>query len=665
VGRWMIALRVGAWALLGGAGLSVTAQPSPPPAADFVRGPAISNVAISPSGQRLALVTTSQQGRRVAAVITLAPLSPMKVVAAFSQAHVDWVRWVNDDRIVLGASQDAAVLDREDMAGTFAVNHDGEGLRQLIAHRHAFDSTGTNIRLRMLTYGWYVSGVLDDGSADVIVSRRRWDGQGDRIDDRPARLNTITGEVKRLDFGMPAGAARVVYDARNEPRVLSIWRDGRHQIHWREPGRDDWKLIEEFAWFADQGFVPRYLDSEHELVVEGHNGRDAAALYRYDLRTRKLDPEPLLAIGGFDIHAVLEHDSRTRRVVGVHTRSERPLSIWFDARLAAIQKAVDAALPPGRSNRLYCGRCESSRFFFVHSSSDRQPGEHFLFDEQERSLQRIGASRPWIDEARQGRRSFHRVAARDGLSLPVYVTHPAGSRPDDPLPAVVLPHGGPFVRGGDLGWSPEAQFLASRGWRVIEPEFRGSDGYGFAHYKAGFGQWGLAMQDDLADVVQWAAKERLIDADRVCLYGGGYGGYAALMGLARHPQLYRCAASFAGVTDLDLLYTSGQSDLSRQSKRYSLPTLLGERGSAALRDNSPIHRVADIKAPVLLAHGSLDRRVPIEHADAFARAAQRAGIKLERVTYPQQAHGWTGDADHADFLQRLERFLARSLDAPR
>jgi dipeptidyl aminopeptidase/acylaminoacyl peptidase len=640
-----------------------SAHAAPPPPEHYTRGATISSVAISPSGQRLALLTTSDRGRRVAAVIGLAPLSPMKVVASFADAHVNWVRWVNDDRLVFAAAQDG-VLDMEDMAGTFAVDHDGQGLRQLIAHRVAIPSTGTNLIARMLTYEWSVYGTGDDGSADVLVRRATWDGQGDRVDDRPARLNTVTGELTRLGRGMPSGSSAWVFDRKYEPRVVSVFRDGRHKIYWRQTADGDWQQIEDFPWFGNDGFVPRYLESDEQLIVEAYNGRDASALYTYDLRARKLGAEPLLALGRYDVDAMLETDSRTQRLVGVHTRAERPLSVWFDARMAAIQKAVDGALPAGRSNRIYCGRCESSRFFVVLSQSDRQPGEYFLFDEEKRALQRIGAARPWIDEATQGKRSFHRVSARDGLSLPVYVTHPAGSSATDALPAVILPHGGPYVRGVDLLWAPEAQFLASRGYRVIEPEFRGSDGYGFAHYRAGFRQWGLAMQDDLADVLKWAAQERLVDPSRVCIYGGSYGGYAALMALPRHPELYRCAASFAGVTDLDLMYTSALSDITRQSKRYALPQVLGERGSAALRDNSPLHRVADMKAPVLLAHGGLDRRVPIAHADAFADAAKRAGVAIERTDYPKQAHGWFDSADHADFLGRLERFLARSLAKP-
>jgi dipeptidyl aminopeptidase/acylaminoacyl peptidase len=165
------------------------------------------------------------------------------------------------------------------------------------------------------------------------------------------------------------------------------------------------------------------------------------------------------------------------------------------------------------------------------------------------------------------------------------------------------------------------------------------------------------------DVVDWAAAQQLTDPARVCLYGGSYGGYAALMGTVRYPQAYRCAASFVGVTDLQLMYSSVRSDITVHAKRYSMPTLIGDPKADAemLRTSSPIHRVAEIKAPLLLAHGTLDRRVPIEHAQAFAKAAEAAGVKLEVVTYPEEGHGWIDAKNHADFLARLEAFFARSL----
>ena len=641
--------------------LVASAQSDAPPAEHYTRPPAISDVTISPSGKRVAFLTTADNGRSVAAVLNLPVQGPAKVVAGFGDADVATVAWVNDDRLVLEASQDGALVG-ENGAGTMAVDHDGGNARPLIAWRSDNWSTGTRLTSRMLTYGWFLLGTMDDGSHDVLVHQRINEARGDRLTDNLSRLDTRTGAVRKVGSGIPDGAYAWRFDRAGEPRTVVVDDRNRRKHYWRPPGRDQWTLFADVEARSLEDFGPVALEGDRHLVVARRGAKDTSALYSFDLTAGKFDAEPLAAVAGFDSDGGYQSDAPGGSIVGVHLRADRPLSAWFDTRMAAIQAAVDAALP-GRWNRLYCGRCASTNFFVVASQSDRQPGEFLLYDSAQRKLHVLGKARPWIDEAQQGSRTFHRYAARDGLPIPVYVTHPKGSTPKEPLPAVVLVHGGPWVRGSDRRWEAEAQFLASRGYRVLQPEFRGSEGYGFAHFRAGWQQWGLTMQDDLADAVQWAAAQGLVDPARVCIVGASYGGYAALMAPVRHPDRWRCAASFAGVTDIDLMFSSERSDVSERSKRYGYASLIGDpkADAAKLRQNSPLHRVADIKVPVLLAHGYHDRRVPREHYTAFVDAAQRAGVKLESVMYPGAGHGWYESREHADFLSRLEKFLAREI----
>ena len=173
------------------------------------------------------------------------------------------------------------------------------------------------------------------------------------------------------------------------------------------------------------------------------------------------------------------------------------------------------------------------------------------------------------------------------------------------------------------------------------------------------------MQDDLADAVQWATKQGLIDDKRVCIMGASYGGYAALMGPIRHPGVYRCAISFAGVTDIELRYNARDSDLTEQLRRYSLPLLLGdpETDKDRMRSVSPLLRAGEIKVPVLLAQGAKDRRVPIEHAEKFVKAAKAAGVNVDYKVYDLEGHGFAIPADEADYYRRVEAFLAKHLTA--
>jgi dipeptidyl aminopeptidase/acylaminoacyl peptidase len=644
--------------------LAAGAVAAEPPGVElFARFPRIVSMTPSPSGDRVAVILTADQGRQQLGVLDLPPREPMKVIAAYSDGDVEWVRWVNNDRLVYEVNQPGTLL-MENTAGVMAVDRDGGNQRPLIAWRHSNWSTGTNIKSRVLTYGWFFHSTIDDGGGDILVYHRQEQGAG-QYSYSLSRLDTLTGERRALSFGVPAGTQRWLLDDRFEPRVVVSANDGRTAIHWRAPASSDWKQLESFDSWGDDGFTPLRVEKGDTLLAVARVKSDSAALFAYDLKTGKLNPEPLVAVQGFDLAPSLEVDSKTRTVVGVHFEADRPYSYWFDDRLDAAQKMVDAALP-NRTNRLRCGRCESARYLVVHSSSDRSPGEYFILDREENRLSSLGKVRPWIDESIQARRTFHRFAARDGVSIPVYVTHPLGAEPNDKLPAVVLVHGGPWAKGTNLLWRNDAQFLASRGYRVIEPEFRGSFGYGWKLFRAGWKEWGRTMQDDLLDAVQWAGKQGLVDTSRVCIMGASYGGYAALMSPIRHPGAYRCAVSHAGVTDIELIYSVHWSDLSEDYKRYGMPRLVGdpEKDKDLLREASPLHRVRELRVPVLLAHGADDRRVPIDHASKFVSAARAAGVAVDYVQYTDAGHAWYHSKDRADFYRRVERFLATALGVP-
>jgi dipeptidyl aminopeptidase/acylaminoacyl peptidase len=222
------------------------------------------------------------------------------------------------------------------------------------------------------------------------------------------------------------------------------------------------------------------------------------------------------------------------------------------------------------------------------------------------------------------------------------------------------------VRGAEWSWSADEQFLASRGYAVLAPEFRGSRGFGRAHFRAGWKQWGLAMQDDIADGARWAVAQGIADPKRICIMGASYGGYAALMGLVRDPGLYRCAVNYVGVTDIDLLYTghwSADSDISETTRRYGMPLLVGDpvKHAAQLQATSPLRQAARITQPLLLAYGGVDRRVPIYHGRKFYEAVRQTNKDVEWVVYPDEAHGWSLVETRLDFWGRVEKFLKRHI----
>ena len=299
----------------------------------------------------------------------------------------------------------------------------------------------------------------------------------------------------------------------------------------------------------------------------------------------------------------------------------------------------------------------------LHSWSDRDPGQLWLLEQGGREWRALARVQPAVDPAQMAGLRLQRVVARDGLPLPVWITEPAGK---GPWPTVMLVHGGPWVRGTRWQWDGMAQFLASRGYLVLQPEFRGSSGYGTRHWKAGLRQWGQAMQDDLADVLRWAQRQGLA-GDKACIAGGSYGGYATLMGLARQAELWRCGVAWVAVADLELFLEGGwfvDDDIPDAARRLGLPRLVGDLKTEreALRQVSPVHLAEAIaRRPLLLAHGEKDRRVPLAHAERLREALSAAGRAPEWVLYPGEGHGWHLQAHREDWARRVEDFLARQL----
>jgi dipeptidyl aminopeptidase/acylaminoacyl peptidase len=198
---------------------------------------------------------------------------------------------------------------------------------------------------------------------------------------------------------------------------------------------------------------------------------------------------------------------------------------------------------------------------------------------------------------------------------------------------------------------------------VIEPEFRGSEGYGFKLFRAGWKQWGLAMQDDVADAVQWAVKQGWVDGKRVCIAGASYGGYATLMGLVRNGDLYQCGVAWVAVTDISLMYSIYWSDTSEEAKNYSMPLLIGDpvADAAQFKQTSPLEQAAKVNKPLLLAYGGADVRVPIKHGSEFRDAVGRTNKDVQWVVYPEEGHGWRMLETEVDFWTRVEKFLGRYL----
>lgn len=659
--RWAAAL----------AGLLLIAPPAmaaPPPAGVFFRDPDLVDAVLSPTGRQLALVTARGADRIALAMFDLDTGKIARTVQ-FTDGDVSQVQWVNDKRLVFSVVDFSEGSGRPSGApGLFAINADGGEMRQLVRRMNKpVISDGSRRDARLLDWNHTLLRVpmpaAGSANEEILIANFTLD---ERRLQTPLWLNTRNGRTRTVDVEVPPNTVGWLTDGRGELRVALTRRDGRVGALWRGPEQNDWQPLYETGPFSVP-FSPRAVDNAGQLYVTRSSGKDGQqVLSRYDFERRAPEAKPMVVTPGFDFSGTVLNDG-AGRALGVRVITDGETTVWQDPVMKALQDEVDAQFP-GRINRINCRRCGAPDMVaLVRSYSDRDPGQLWLYQAQpvagEKTWRPVGRVRDDVKPAEMARLDFHRITARDGRDLPVWVTRPAGA--SGPLPAVVLVHGGPWVRGTQWRWNGQAQFLASRGYVVIEPEFRGSTGYGGAHYRAGFKQWGQAMQDDVADALKWGQAQG-ISSDKACIAGASYGGYSTLMGLVKHPELYRCGVAWVAVTDLELLLSGSwlvDDDTSGESRRHRLPETIGDtvKDAAMIADNSPVKQAARIKAPVLLAFGEDDRRVPLAHGKRMRDALREAGNDPQWVTYADEGHGFGSLKNRVDFAERMEAFLAKHL----
>lgn len=633
------------------------------PVESFFGDPDISFVRLSPSGRYIAMLNRLDDGQQVLVVRETGDLKKVSTLTSLESARMLELSWVNDKRLTFMVKNPKVEFDGN--FDQFAIDRDGSAMVHLISGNweHQQEVTGSMIKSRVLTADYVFERVTHDGSDDIVVGRFTWNN----IDTTPQskrlyRLNTRSLQLKdMLSASQPGHVLDWLLDASDEPRVAEAKYQGRCIVYYRAQDQQTWQEINNRDCVKDNAFAPMMFDSHNTLYVRaGYKGR--ASLFMYDLDKRQLDSKPFVDIEGFDFQGTLEQDYAARKVLGVHFEADAASTAWLDPGMKAIQDKVDALLP-ATVNLVSCGQdCRNPAAVLVTASSDRVPPSYYVYTPGDGHIIGLGSSRPGIDPKKMGRRDFTRIGARDGLKIPVYVTRPAAPTPG-PMPTVVLVHGGPYLRGGYWEWDAEAQFLASRGYLVLQPEFRGSTGFGGAHFEAGWQQWGRAMQDDVADTATWAIKQGWADAKHIGIMGASYGGYATLMGLVRNPELFRAGVEWAGVTDIGLLFSLAESDASEEARHYDMKTLIGDpdRDPAAFDAVSPLVQAGKITQPLLMAYGAGDRRVPIAHATRFHDAVTRQNHNVEYLVYDDEGHGWQLAPDRIDFWKHVGAFLDKNL----
>lgn len=486
--------------------------------------------------------------------------------------------------------------------------------------------------------------VLVERLGAEVIGRVSWDDPlspwllvyNDIARNEIAMVNARNGERKILE--RPAGRLiKAAFDRQGLLRAVTlISAEGDPQTqkvsNWYLPSAGAaWQKLATFG-VAEERWQPAYVpDEPNTLAVYSRLDRDTYAYFSYDTVRREMGPmlaghptEDILSVAGLG-------QNRYQRVVTGGMRTEQ---VWLDGKWAGVQQAVDIALP-GRSNWLSGNPREK---VLVRSGSDVVPDEWYLLDMEKSTMSLVGRSRPHLAGIAMRPMEIMRYAAADGLVIPAFLTRPADGAKNAPL--VVLIHGGPWER-DYWGWDEEVQLLAARGYTVLQPQFRGSTGFGKRFEEAGYGQWGLAMQDDITAGVRHLVAQGIVDPKRICIVGASYGGYAALWGLAKTPDLYRCGVSFAGVSDIEFMFHDDSDRVHDPAgTAISLKRIGDVHANPQQFDQvSPLKLADRIQAPVLLVHGTSDQRVPISHGVKMKEALERLGKRVRWLSFEDEGHG--------------------------
>jgi dipeptidyl aminopeptidase/acylaminoacyl peptidase len=597
------------------------------PMRDFFKNPEKAYFQISPDGNYISF--TQPYEKRMNIFVQARGSNEAKRITSITDRDLSEYFWKGNDRL----------LYLKDFGGDenfhlFAVDREGKDTKDLTP----FDS----VRVMLIDD-------LKDHDTDVIIGMNK---RNREIFDA-YRLNTATGELTLIAEN-PGNITGWVTDHDGRIRV-AITTDGVNtSLLYRENEKDSFKVI--LTTNFKESFSPLFFTFDNKNLYAASNlGRDKVAIVKFDLASAR-EIEVIYENPEVDVDGMTY--SRLRKVPTVifYTtwKTERK---FLDKETEELYKKLQKQLPGYDVYVTFNNKNED--VFTVRTISDRTLGSYYLYEKSTDKLTKLADRNPWLNENDLAEMKPISYKSRDGLTIHGYLTLPKGKGQKN-LPVVVNPHGGPWAR--DVwGFNPEVQFLANRGYAVLQMNFRGSTGYGKKFWETSFKQWGKTMQDDISDGAKWLIDQGIADPKRIAIYGGSYGGYATLAGLAFTPDLYACGVDYVGVSNMFTFMKS----IPPYWKPYldMFHEMVGDpsKDSLLFVSISPVFHVGEIKAPLLVAQGAKDPRVNINESNQIVEALKKRGIDVPYLVKDNEGHGFANEENRFDFYEAMEKFLAKHL----
>ena len=601
------------------------------PLEDFFRNPEMSSFQLSPNGEYISYMKPWEDGNRMMNVYVRKINSDEEIrLTSASKRSLYGYGWLNDERIAYVQDQGG-----DENIHIYAVDIDGKNDIDLTPFE--------NIQAR-------ITDDLEDDPNYILVSINK---RNERIHD-VYRLNVNTGEMEMIAEN-PGNISGWMTDNSGKLRIATTSDGVNSSLLYRDKESDEFRTI--LTTNFKESVSPLYFTfDDQELYVSSNRGRDKSAIYKFDLNEAK-EYELIFEHDQVDVYGLMRSKKR-KKITGVSYTTDKRQTHFFDDWRENLQMKLETKLKGVEVAISDLSKDESKAIIITYS--DRSRGTYYFYDIEKDNLKKLADLSPWLKEEDMAFMKPISYKSRDGLIIPGYLTLPLNYKEGNKIPVVVNPHGGPWAR-DNWGFDSQVQFLANRGYAVLQMNFRGSVGYGREFWEKSFKQWGKTMQDDITDGVNWLIEEGIADPDRIGIYGASYGGYATLAGLAFTPDLYACGVDYVGVSNIFTLLETLPPywELGRQM----MYEMIGnpETEQELLREASPLFHIDNIKAPLFVAQGANDPRVKQAESDQIVEALKLKGIDVPYMLKEDEGHGFYNESNQFDFYREMIGFLDKHL----
>jgi len=656
------------------------------PVEHFFKDPAMLGPQLSPDGQYLAALTPlninketlsrckkKSRRKQKSGVIDICNLSRRNIVvfklsdpdmncqngiiAKCSRIRVTQLRgqnvasffWANNDRIIFttGGDQLNGITGAIDSIGIYAVNKDGKEPMQLVKPEDALTNQKV-IRTEVLN-------LLPFEPENILVARN--DRKRYYLD--VYKMNVYTGKFRRM-LTPPGPVMGWGVDNDGVVRLAAMQDENslsyETQIMYREGEKSEWTEIDRFEGLQNGWGLMGFTENNEKLYVTSNLGQDTYSVNLFDPQTGEM--EDVFANEGTDVNYLGFTPTGEPVTIIYNDIDTKPQRHYINNKWKNLIEGFKQAFGVD-----YVGISSMSEYgekMILSINSDINPGEYYLYDSNKNNIVYLGSTRPWIDPKTMSKMKPITYEARDGETIYAFLTIPIDSDGKD-LPLIINPHGGPFGIQDQWRFNPETQFFANQGYAVMQINYRGSGGYGKRFEKIGYKRWGLEMQDDISDGVQWAIDQGIADSEHVCIYGASYGGYATMAGITLTPELYRCAVNYVGIWDLKMLYEQNGRWVERMDRWFKNHVIDPKEDIDQLEKTSPKFHIDKIKAPLFIVHGRRDYNVRIEQAETLMDALDKKDIPYEVLIKKEEGHGFVLEENRIELYSRMKTFFNENL----